>query len=100
MTTDPRNFTQIVGSILDLISLAVPVLAGAALLVFFWGLVKFIWKSGDEASHEEGKNLMKWGIIALFIMVSYVSIVQFLYIGFGFGDGNSFGIPQLPTNNR
>ncbi|MFZ2049006.1 MAG: hypothetical protein WAV25_01790 [Minisyncoccia bacterium] len=99
MTTDSRTFAQIVGGILDLISLVVPVLAGAAMLVFFWGLVKFIWKSGDEASHEDGKNLMKWGIIALFIMVSYISIVQFLYVGFGFGTGSSFGIPLLPTNH-
>lgn len=94
---DSRTFSQIISSILDLISLAIPVLAGAALLTFFWGLTKFIFKSGDEANHQEGKDLMKYGIIALFIMVSYLSIVQFLYLGFGFGSGGSFGLPLLPT---
>lgn len=91
---DPRVFSDIVGTILDLITLAVPVLAGAALLAFFWGLTKFIFKSGDEANHQEGKDLMKWGIVALFIMVSYMAIINFFYGGVGFG--SSAGLPLLP----
>ena len=46
-----------------------------ALLFFFWGLAQFILKSGDAASHEEGKNKMVWGVIALFVMVSIWGIV-------------------------
>lgn len=54
------------------------VIAGLALLAFFWGLMKFISKAGDEKSHAEGKSLMVWGLIALFVMVSVWGIVYFL----------------------
>jgi len=56
---------------------------GLALLVFLWGLVKFIFKANDPESNKEGKNLMKWGIIALFVMVSVWGIVGFIQRGFG-----------------
>ena len=54
------------------------VVSGIALLVFFWGLTKFLWKSGSEADHEQGRNIMIWGIIALFVMVSVWGIVGFM----------------------
>ncbi|MEK7194351.1 MAG: hypothetical protein AAB660_01515 [Patescibacteria group bacterium] len=57
---------------------AIVVVAGLALLVFMWGLVKFIFKiGGDEKAIEEGKNLMKWGLVALFVMVAVWGIIGF-----------------------
>ncbi len=56
-----------------------------ALLFFFWGLAQFILKSGDAASHEEGKNKMVWGVIALFVMVSIWGIVGFIQSELGVG---------------
>jgi hypothetical protein len=53
-------------------------MAGLAVLVFFWGLVVFIFKSGDAKSHEEGRNRMVWGTIALVVMVSVWGIIQFV----------------------
>lgn len=54
------------------------VVAGIALLVFFWGLVKFISKAGDEGEVKKSKGLMLWGIVALFVMVSIWGIVYFI----------------------
>jgi len=50
----------------------------AALLVFFWGLVKFIGKAGDQKSHEAGRSLMVWGTIALFIMATIGGILYYI----------------------
>jgi hypothetical protein len=52
------------------------VLAGLALLVFFYGLMKFIFAGAN--GKVEGKNFMIWGVIALFVMVSVWGIVRFL----------------------
>lgn len=95
MTPTPQNFSQLVGIFKDLIYLTLPVLEGLALLVFIWGLVKFIWKAGDEKSHEEGIALMKWGLLALFVMLSFTAIIAFFYGDFGFAV-NKFGsrLPQ------
>ncbi len=74
----PRDFGGFVCLALDLVTTAIPIVAAIALLVFFWGLAKFILHAGDDKSHETGKELMKWGIISLFVMVSVWGIVLFL----------------------
>src|SRR3989344_4902770 len=80
---DPRTFADIIKIFIDLIQLAIPVIAGLALLVFFKGLAAFIAKSGDEKSHAEGRNLMVWGLVALFVMVSVWGIIRFVYTDLG-----------------
>ena len=91
----PTNLTELIGIFVGLIRTALPVIAGLAMLVFIWGLVKFIFRvGGDEKAVEDGKNLMKWGIIALFVLVSFMSILAFAYRDIGFS--RPFGLPLLP----
>jgi|SRR3989344_2543327 len=62
-----------------LINPLIAILVGVALLVFFWGLARFIFRlGGDEKAVEEGKRIMKWGLIALFVMVSVWGIIDFM----------------------
>ncbi len=62
-----------------LVEITIAVVAAIALLAFFWGLVKFVFRfKGDEKEVEEGKRIMKWGLIALFVMVSVWGIVRFM----------------------
>lgn len=73
----------------------VPLLMALAFLVFFWGLVKFIANAGSETVREDAKHIMFWGVIALFVMVSILSIVSFFAQDFW---GASYGgLPHLPT---
>lgn len=66
----------------------IPIVAGIALLVFFWGLVKFIWGAGSDASREQGRQVMLWGIVALFVLTSIWGILTFLRVNFlGYGQG-------------
>ncbi len=51
-----------------------------ALLVFFWGLVKFINNAADTDEHEKGKHLMIWGIISFLVLVSLWAIVSFILV--------------------
>ena len=91
----PNNFSDLIDVFIELIQAALPVIAALALLVFLWGLVKFIFRvSGDEKAVDEGKSLMKWGLIALFILVSFWSILALVHSDLDFG---WFGVPFLPT---
>ncbi len=91
----PANFSALIKIFFNLIQAIVPVIAGLALLAFFWGLVKFISRAGgDEKAVTEGRNLMIWGIIALFIMLSIWGILSFFYSDIGFGQ--SLVLPLLP----
>ncbi|MDP2705290.1 MAG: hypothetical protein Q8O71_02745 [bacterium] len=57
-----------------------------ALLMFFWGLAKFIASAGNDKSIADGKRLMLWGVIALFVMASVWGIVAFLQDSFDITD--------------
>jgi hypothetical protein len=89
----PGNLSEVVQFLIDIINPLIVLLVGLSLLSFFWGLTVFIHKSGDTKSHEAGKNLMKWGLVAFFIMFSIYGILRFFYNDF-FSD--PFGLPVLP----
>ncbi len=66
-------------SLSEVVRFSTILLAGIALLVFFWGLLKFLFKiGGDAKAAEEGKTFMIWGTIALFVMVSIWGLVRFI----------------------
>ncbi len=54
-----------------------------ALIVFFWGLVEFIYKAGSEDGRETGKRNITWGIVGMVIMVAVYGILHLLVNTFG-----------------
>jgi len=70
-------------AVLTLINLVIPIVFGLALIVFFYGVAKFVFKSGDEETHKEGRSLMLWGVISLFVMGSLWGIIKFVQYEFG-----------------
>jgi len=54
-----------------------------ALVVFFWGLVEFIYKAGSEEGREVGKRNMIYGIVGMFIMVGVYGIINLILSTFG-----------------
>ena len=55
----------------------IPIVIGLAVLVFLWGVLKYVIAASDDAK-AEGKSFMLWGIIALFVMVSVWGLVNIL----------------------
>lgn len=78
----PRTFSELVGFIICYINRIIPLVIGVALLVFFWGIIRYIWSGGEDAK-AKGRNLMLWGVIALFVMVSIFGILAILKNSFG-----------------
>lgn len=101
---------NITGSLLAVLSVALPSLAGAvtfldtlnlinrflnalvpmiitiAIIWFFWGLVQYLTKIGEEKS--EAIQHMIWGVVAIFVMVSIWGIIKLLQSTFKVGDTN------------
>ena len=92
---------KIIGtSLLAAVTLALPLLAGAttifdtlslasvflndvvwlfimlAIVIFFWGLIKYLMAVGEEKS--EGIQIMFYGVLAIFVMVSIWGIIRLL----------------------
>jgi len=91
-----QTINDIVGTIGGIIQAITPIVVALALLYFFWGLAKYILAAGDEGSKQEGKGIMIWGIIALFVMVAVWGLVQVLVETFGVEEG---GTQEVPTVN-
>jgi len=71
----------------------VPIAFTLALLVFFWGIVKYIW--GEGHGKDDGRKIMIWGVIALFVMSSIWGIIYFLRREVGIGDQPYMPIPTI-----
>lgn len=52
-----------------------------AMVIFFWGIVKFISNASDTAEHEKGKNFIVGGLISFVVLVSIWGIVSLLLDG-------------------
>ena len=72
------NLSGLVTNVRSLINSILPVLLALAVLYFFWGLVTYIRAAGDPKKADEGKSIMIWGIVALFVMVSIFGILNWL----------------------
>ncbi len=91
-----------VGSIIiDIINnIIVPVLFAVAFIVFVWGAFKtFILGANSEDVKEQGKNLMLWGLIGFFVMVSVWGLVNILTGTFKFGS-EEIELPGTEFNVR
>jgi len=75
----------------------VPVLFAVAFIVFLWGAFDtFILGANSEEVKERGKNLMLWGLIGFFVMVSVWGLVNILTgtVSFGNPSGPTGGAPK------
>lgn len=64
----------------------IPIFITLALVAFFWGIAKFILAAGNAEKREEGRKIIIYGIISLFVMITLVGILSFLQATF-FGGG-------------
>jgi len=62
-----------------------------AIVVFFWGLIQYIIKSGEERA--AGLTTIFYSIIAIFIMVSIWGVIHLLQATFGVNNSNSAETP-------
>ena len=79
-----------------IVGMLVPILIGAALIVFFWGLVVYLFKQ----DHKAGRQLMLWGLITLFVMVAVWGIVRLGASALGVQLGGNAPAPGIPGYNQ
>lgn len=74
----PQTFRDIADIVVTFLTSLFPLLVSVALLAFLWGLIKFIAQADNDIARKEGKEVMVWGVVALFVMVSIWGIVAFV----------------------
>lgn len=78
-----------------LIGKLTPIAVAIALLAFFWGLASYILSfNGDDKEKKKGRDMMMYGILALFVMVSVWGLVNILRNTFQLGESDT--TPDVP----
>lgn len=90
---------NIIDGTLTIVDILVPMVVTAGLIVFFWGVIKFISQADDPRAREQGKMLMIWGIIGLFVMVSIFGIIAIINNLFFIDQGGSGAAPGINNIN-
>ncbi len=95
-----NNFSTLqsaIDSIGSIINSAIPVLIAAAVLVFIFGVVKFIVNAGKDDERKKGASIMISGIIGLFVILSVFALVNILQRTFGVDNQNTIQNADIPT---
>jgi hypothetical protein len=75
-----------------ILSVLIPLAFALCLFYFFWGVSKYIRAgAGSEKAAEEGKNVMVWGIVGLFVVFSVWGIIRFIR--------TELGVPNIKIDN-
>lgn len=91
------NFQQLISCVTStILNPLVGLLIGVALVVFLWGIVKYISSGADSTKRKEGAALVFYGVIGLFVMISVWGLVSFLTNTF-FGTSGPAANPPIPT---
>mgnify|MGYP001563776675 CR=1 FL=1 len=91
----PENFKALINVFISIINVILPLVYGLSFLYFFWGIAKYIFSAGSEEQKKEAKNVMTWGLIAIFVLTSFFGILK-LFGGAFFPNMSQYGAPQ-PT---
>jgi hypothetical protein len=76
------------------VSLLMPTLIAIALVLFLWGVLRYLF-SKDGVTKKEARDFMMWGIVALFVMVSVWGLVKVIQTII-FGDNANVTSPITP----
>ncbi len=92
-----QNLSNLVGSATRIINQLVPFAIGLGLIAFLFGIVRYITAGAGE-DKAAARNLMIYGIIALFVMVSVWGLVNFIGQALGINNPDTQRAPNVPTN--
>lgn len=89
-------FTTLIGQIENVITGLVPLLIGIALVAILLGLARYAFAAGDPEAQKQGKQIMLWGVIFLFVMVSIWGLVALLQTLTGIDGTEAPSTPSVP----
>lgn len=92
-TLDPVY--DFVGAVDGIVSMLIPLLIAATMVVFFYGLFNYV--RGGKKFAAQGKNTMIAGIVSLFVMVSIWGIITMAQGALGISGGAEPTLPAVPS---
>lgn len=82
------NITDLIDAAFGIVNtILIPLSLGLCVLYFFWGVAKYVRAGAEsEEAAKEGRRVMLWGIVGLFVVFSIWGIVTFIRTELGIPD--------------
>jgi len=90
-----ERLNTIVGGFKGIINTALIVLSGVAVLVFIYGIIRFVLSAGDAEKRKESRGYMIYGVIAFAIIAGLYGLSNALLDFFGVSTSDSLNVPQV-----
>ncbi|KKU70459.1 MAG: hypothetical protein UX94_C0005G0021 [Parcubacteria group bacterium GW2011_GWA2_47_21] len=94
-TPDFTYFEDVIATLKTWVNQFIALAISIGLVVFLWGVVKYISAGGNDEKRKAGASFMVFGVIALFVMVGVWGIVNILAYTLGVGLGGALPGPRL-----
>ena len=72
------NFTRLANKLSDIANYVIPFLIGVAFVVIIWGIFRYVRSAGDTEQVAKARLYVIYGIIALFLMLSFWGFVMII----------------------
>ncbi|MFA5831711.1 MAG: hypothetical protein WC878_07860 [Candidatus Paceibacterota bacterium] len=83
------SLSALVPKIGDIVNQLIPILSSVVVLVFFYGLIKYVLSAGDDDASKKARGYMIRGILGMFVLVTIWGIIGFMQ--------NTIGNTEGPT---
>jgi len=98
-TTVTGPIGNTLGQVYAIILSLIPIILAVAVLLFFWGIIKFIASAGDEEARKAGISFMLWGMVGLFVMVTFWGLIGYVQEAFGLSGTPPVSVPAPVIEN-
>lgn len=90
------NITSLLTELLGVFDIILLVIFGIAVIVFSWGIVKYITAAGDATKIKEARSFILWGLVGITILVVIYGLVQFIEQALELPSGEGITPPGVP----
>lgn len=90
-----ENLKETIEGLRDVVNVSLVVLGGVAVLVFIWGIIRFVLSSADAEKRADAKHYMIYGVIAFAVIVGLFGLANGVLSFIGIDSEQDFQIPQI-----
>lgn len=94
--TGSGGFWELFYIVREILDQVIILLIAFGVVFFLYGIVKYIGSTDDEENRSKAKSIMIYGIIGLFVMVSFWGFVNILIFTFQLDTRPYVQVPYLP----
>ena len=90
------QFINFANNLLQTANILVTLLFVVALLVFAFGIIRFLLAAGDPNAVSSAKGYILWGVVGMAVLASLFGLILFLRNFFGIsGDAGTIKVPDI-----